>query len=218
MTKLAESKKIIQQRLRDMLEQMRTRYVRPWWTVLALTLLSLWVVLPTLWLTTRAYASLLDAPIWESYFQNPLILLVNLLPPLVVLWGLTLLSKRPWVGYLGMTGVSLALSLGNYFKISLRGDPVILTDLGLLGDAALIMGEYSLDVTQSVWFVLLCALVGLALTVALLPTTLSLSRKKSLVGFGCVVVAGFGLFFGVYTSGVVYDMTENEEHISRWSE
>lgn len=184
---------------------------------MALTLLTLLVAVPTLWLSTQAYPSLLNAPIWQSYLQQPIILLVNFLPPLALVWIFTLLWNRPWAGYLSMTLVSLALSLGNYFKISLRGDPVTLYDLTLLDDAAKIAGEYSLNFTPAVWIVLICALAGQVAVAVLLPTGLELGWRRRLVALVGSVALSALLFVAVYGSETVYQWTCNEKHISRWS-
>lgn len=125
--------------------------------------------LPALWLTAQAHYSLDSGQIWLSYLFSPDLFLLNALPCFLLFWLVTLLSGRPWLGYLVSAGLTLVLAFINYYKIALRGDPLILSDLGLWSEALSITGHYQLDFTGTMALVLLSTLLGLFLLVALVP-------------------------------------------------
>ena len=75
---------------------------------------------------------------WEvflDYFRSPLLLALNLFPPLLLAWLGYFLSGRCWCGVLlsGLFGVGLPLI--NYYKVMLRGDPMRASDILLLRTA-----------------------------------------------------------------------------------
>ena len=71
---------------------------------------------------------------------NPLILVLNLLPPVLLIWLFYFLSRRAWVGFLGSFIPTIGVALVNYFKIRLRSDPLLATDLRLAAEAGGIVG------------------------------------------------------------------------------
>ena len=85
-----------------------------------------------LWLTACADAALPQAELYRSYLDHPLLLALNLFPPLLLAWLGYFLSGRCWCGVLlsGLFGVGLPLI--NYYKVMLRGDPMRASDILLL--------------------------------------------------------------------------------------
>ena len=87
-----------------------------------LTLLGVGIGFLGLWLTACADAALPQAELYRSYLDHPLLLALNLFPPLLLAWLGYFLSGRCWCGVLlsGLFGVGLPLI--NYYKVMLRGD------------------------------------------------------------------------------------------------
>ncbi len=198
------------------LAPLRSRLAKPLPMGIVLSLISLLVSIPSLWLASQSYPSLLDVPLFQSYFSNPLIIILNILPPLLLLWGFTLLTDRPWLGYLLMLTLGLGLPVGNYFKISLRGDAVVLSDLYRLNDAARVAGAYTLTIPSAMLILFFFAIFGFCITL-LLPHRLHLGWKRRGIATLLSLVIAFGLSTTLYTSQTVYDLTTNEDLIDRWS-
>ena len=100
-----------------------------------LTLLGVGIGFLGLWLTACADAALPQAELYRSYLDHPLLLALNLFPPLLLAWLGYFLSGRCWCGVLlsGLFGVGLPLI--NYYKVMLRGDPMRASDILLLRTA-----------------------------------------------------------------------------------
>lgn len=182
-----------------------------------LTLLGCWVGLLTLPLAAMAYLSLPGPELFWSYFSHPWILILNLLPPVGLMWLFYLLSRRGWVGYLGGAVPFLALAVANYYKIRLRGDPVLGADLLLVTEAGGILGNYTLEFSRSVCLVLVCGVLGLLVALVLLPKR-PMDWPLRLVGPLAIVLAAVPLLLFVYFSPAVYEKVENGDLINPWAE
>ena len=69
-------------------------------------------------------ASMYGLPMFFSYFHVPLLLLLNLLPPVLLTLFFYFVSGRPWVGFLVGALIVLALSIVNFYKLQLKERPV----------------------------------------------------------------------------------------------
>lgn len=96
----------------------------------------------------------------KTYFECLPILALNLAPPVVLmalLWGLT--GRAGWAFLLTALPV-LGLSLGNYYKLTFRDDPVMFADLMLLKEAGNMAGNYDLFVDKKIGLALACVVLG----------------------------------------------------------
>ncbi len=80
-----------------------------------------------------------------AYFREPVILLLNLLPVALVMWALYLLTNRVWLSWLISSVFFLLLSFVNYFKVALRGEPLVFDDLVLADEGMGMVGNYDLQ-------------------------------------------------------------------------
>lgn len=187
------------------------------WVGFGVTALGCCVGLLTLLLACTACVRLEGGSLMVSYLKHPLLLVLNFLPPVLLSWIIYLFTGRAWVGYLGGAIPCLAIALVNYYKIRLRGDPLLGADLLLAGEAKGIVGQYTLDVTWVVWVIILCFLAGLVFAVIFLPR--GVKSKKVRFGGGAVCLALLpALLMTLYASPKVYAKTANTGHINPWSD
>ena len=187
------------------------------WMAAALTGLGCCVGGLSLFFAATAYVKLNSMDLLRSYLANPLILLLNLLPPVLLIWLFYFLSRRAWVGFLGSFLPTIGIALVNYFKIRLRSDPFLATDLRLAAEAKGIVGGYTLDFTWLVWFALLCFGAGLAFTVFLMPRGLRGWRERAFGGLSCLALLAVA-FVGLYLNPRLYAETANTRFINPWSD
>ncbi len=187
------------------------------WVALALTGLGCCIGCLTLLLGATAYVKLPGGALFFSYLKNPLLLGLNLLPPVGLIWMFYLLSGRVWVGYLGSIVPCVGLAVLNYYKIRLRGDPLLGADLLLASEATGIVGHYTLDVTWVISVTAICFVLGLLFARFLLPVVLRGWKVRVLGALACAVVL-LGSYFGLYTSANIYSKTANNEFINPWSD
>lgn len=187
------------------------------WLALSLTAMGCCVGVLGLMFAATAYVRLPTRAIFISYFTNPTILALNLLPAVALIWLFYFLSRRAWVGFLGSFLPVVGVSMVNYFKIRLRSDPLLGADLRLAAEAGGIVGGYTLDLTWLVWFALACLVLGLAFAALLMPNGLRRGGKRAFLSASCLALMGVA-FFSWYLSPSLYQKTANTAHINQWSD
>lgn len=152
--------------------------------------------------------------LFQDYLTMPALMALNLLPPVVLAALLYGLTGRAWLAYALTALPVLGLSIGNYFKLFFRDDPVIASDLLILGEAGQMAGKYQLFLADKMAAALACAAAS-----ALLLALLARGRPR---GRGRLLTAGLSLacaaaLVPVYGSNSIYTKAANVEHINQWS-
>ena len=153
---------------------------------------------------------------WElfgDYFDHPALVALNLAPAVVLAALLYGLTGRSWLACLITAAPVLALSAGNSYKLAFRNDPVVASDLLLLGEAGNMAGNYQLFLFDK----LAIALAGCVLCVLLLAV-FARGRHKGRVRLavcGAALVSAAALA-PVYASDPIYKANANNEHVNEW--
>ena len=201
---------------------LRRLLLHPAWTAVSLTVLGLCIGVLALMLGATAYVKLPAKALFFSYFQQPSILLLNLLPGLLLIWLFYFLTRRPWAAFLLSWLPMTLIALVNYFKIRLRSDPLLAVDLRLAAEAGGIVGNYTLDLTWLVWFALACGLLGTLFARAFIPKGKKGWKKRTIGSVTCLLLAAV-LAPTVYLSPKTYEKTVNHiaienRYINQWSD
>lgn len=150
-----------------------------------------------------------------GYFHDPLILVLNILPILALLalfYGL--LGRSHWA-FLLTGAVVLALSVGNYYKLMFRDDPVMFTDLLLLKEAGNMAGKYSLFLDWKLLLALLCFLGGFLFLRVLVQGR---PNWQARVACGVAGALSLALLFPTLLSPRVYAKTTHYDRLENlWS-
>lgn len=126
------------------------------WNLGILALSAVGITLVSLLLALGPYSLRLAL----GYLECPLILLLNLLPCVVLLFLVYGLTGRPGASFLITTAVVLGFSVGNYYKLMFRDDPVQFADLLLLKEVGDMAGKYHLFLDWKLVLTVLCAAFG----------------------------------------------------------
>ena len=188
--------------------------IRPW---IYLTGLGCCIGLLTLLLAATAYVPLPGLHLFCSYLLHPLLTALNLLIPVGLIWLFYLITGRCWAAYLGSAVPCLAISLVNYYKIRLRGDPMLGADLLLVNEAGGIMGHYTLDITWVIVLTALCFLAGLLFSIFLMPRS-TLRKMTRIFGAVACLAALWASYPTLYTNPNIYNKTANNRVINPWSD
>lgn len=150
-----------------------------------------------------------------SYLNRPLLMLLNLLPPVVLSYLLWFLFNRAVLAY-GITAVlCFGLGLGNWFKLQFRNDPLMFEDLLLAKEAGNMLGRYQLFVTPTLVLAVLCILAWGAV--------MFFCARGRFRGWPRFAAAGAVLLLclpisRLYTDNQIYNKhTQNFDHSNRWS-
>ena len=163
-----------------------------------------------------AYGSY-DPNLFYSYFDFPLILLLNLAPVVgleVLLWCLT---GRSFLAFLFTGVLTVGFSIGHYYKLLFRDDPLMFQDMKNIREALSITGTASYDLTpdKRIVFGVLCVVFG---TLVLLFIARGRPEKKSRAAWAAVILLSCVPASRAYASDRVFDtLTANYEFINRWA-
>ena len=192
------------------------RWVHRIWVFFWLTALGAGIGLLSLYLTAHSYAAIDATALLQSYFKIPLLVVMNLLAPVLLVYLGFFLFARPWAAYLLSALPFLTLALASYYKVQLRGDPVLANDLRLLRTAGGIMDKYTFDMTAPVLVVIEGFLLLLALSLLMLRRERMSSRAR-LAGIMAALSLTLGCCFEYYPSADIYKATANTDLITPWS-
>lgn len=193
------------------------RWAHRVWAFLWLTVFGLGIGLLSLYLTANSYAGIDAQALWASYMKLPLLVVMNLLLPLLVVYLGFFLFARPWAAYLLSAVPFLGLALASYYKIQLRGDPVLATDLRLIRTAGGIMGNYTFELTEPVKLVI-AGFAGMLILSLVLLRRERMSQRGRLAGLMVMLALTLASYFEFYTSADIYEKTANNSLINPWSE
>lgn len=186
---------------------------RTLWRVLAITALGCAAGLLTMALAATAYLNLPGWPLFLSYFHNPLIPALNLLPPVLLIWAVFFLTRRAWIAFPAAFIPVVGISLVNYFKIRLRSDPLLAADLKLAAEAGGIVGGYTLDLTWLVWFSLFSLIAGTLFAFFLIPKGEKGWQNRAFGALACLAMLA-AAFQPLYLSDELYQRASNEALIN----
>ena len=192
------------------------RWVHRIWVFFCLTVLGAGIGLLSLYLTAHSYASIDATALLQSYFKIPLLVAMNLLAPILLVYLGFFLFARPWAAYLLSALPFFTLALASYYKVQLRGDPVLATDLRLIRTAGGIMGNYTFEISAPVIVVLEGFVLMLVLSCLMLRKE-RMSPRSRLAGIMLTLSVTLACYFELYTSSSIYKETANNDLISPWS-
>ncbi|MCI9511648.1 MAG: LTA synthase family protein [Oscillibacter sp.] len=155
--------------------------------------------------------------IMKTYFQHPLILFLNIAPVVLAVFLMYALTGRGWLAFLLTDLVVWGLSLGNYYKLRFRDDPLMFQDLMNLRDAAAItaMADYDLTPDKRVIFGVLCLIFGTAFLFLLVRGRLPKRPRLALLA-ACAVLC-FPTAKLMENTEIYSSKTQNYDQIERWS-
>lgn len=163
-----------------------------------------------------AYGSY-DPAIFYDYFAHPLILLLNIAPVAALEGLLWCLTGRIALSFFVTAFVTLGFSVGHYYMLLFRDDPLMFQDLRNLREALSITETASYDLTpdKRVIFGALCLIFGTAVLHVLAKG--ALKGKQRVISAGAILLVCL-LASGCYSSNRIYDeKTSNYAHINRWA-
>lgn len=155
--------------------------------------------------------------IFLNYFKHPHILLLNLLPPILLVLLFWFLFSRAWAAFLTAGIIVLGFSVGNFYKLQLRDDPLMAVDLTTLGEAGNILDHYQLTFHWKLGVALAAAVFGL-LFARFLMRSKPMGRKARALGALAVLLVG-AASAPLYASDSLYAKSvAGTDLIDIWSE
>jgi len=155
-------------------------------------------------------------PFFWTYFSSPGVIILNLLPPVILIYVFFFLSGRAWIGFTFPAFFILLLSAIQFFKVQVRGDPFLASDVILMREALNVTSYYSLTLNWKLFFALTAFACGVLFCVFFLKHKI---KKTSLRICGSAVFIAIMalLYVFVYSDADIYDRAEGGHPANPWS-
>lgn len=150
--------------------------------------------------------------VFWGYFHSPMILLLNLLPPVLLMVGFYGATGRAWIAWLVSSILMLVPPAVNLYVISFRDDPFTIAELLLMREGLTIASNYTIELEARIW---VCIIAIPLVTVLLFLFVRGRNHWKSrmIVVASCLILLVPVSF--LYTSQAIYDhYTWNYEHLT----
>ena len=194
-------------------EYILRKLLRALFTILVLILFGVGLGLLSLYFAAGSY----KLEMVFTYFSIPLIPVLNILPVVLIVLLFYLLFNRAHLAILFSAFAVLGFSLADYFKLSLRNDPLLFSDLAYASEGGgMAIARYGLSMN---WKML--AAIGICIIAVLFARFLvrGMLRSGRLRCLGFLLLCAIA-FFGcktVYFDQGIYDATANNVLVSPWS-
>ena len=155
--------------------------------------------------------------VFLGYFDNLFLVAMNVLPAVLLLFLLYGLTGRAWLAFLLDGALVLGLSIGSYFKLIFRDDPVHFEDMLILREAGAMAGSehYALFIDKRIAVALVCWIGGTLLLALLVRGAARGWRRRA--GTALVALAVGAALSPVYLDEDIYNGVENYEYLNQWS-
>ena len=160
-----------------------------------------------------------ERKIWISYFHHPLILLLNILPVVLLSFLFYCLYGAARPAFITTAVIVMGLTLGDYYLLKFRDDPLMFEDILNLKEALTITAaqKYDLSPDRRMLFGAACILMGILLLSLLVKRRLALPFRRRLA-LALIPAAALGLMYLLCADDTVYEIkTQNNSAINRWS-
>lgn len=147
---------------------------------------------------------------FTSYFHEPTLFVLNLFPVVLLVTAAYFAVNRAWLAFLLPAILLTVMEFVNYFKVALRGDPFTAEDFTLVGEAAGILGEYTLEFP--VWLFLAAGLLTVVTLVLHRYARARVPRRRWWVraaAFALCICAAVLSWTQWYRSEALYDRQKN---------
>ena len=159
-----------------------------------------------------------------SYFEQPLIIILNFMPILLTVFLFYCIFKRTSLSVLLSSLIYLPLTIVNHLKLALRNDPLLMEDFMYIKEALNIQQNYTLNFRKGMYLtIFLCLLLTVALyfifdrkkeKTKITKKDLILRCSSALI---ILTISSIG-FSKFYLNSNVYTKISNTELINIWSD
>jgi len=197
------------------------RYTVPHWLYVGLMLLAIGVGIGLVSLfVCSVYMSDAGWSMFVSYFENPLIVVLNVLPCVLLVFFFWCVSGRAWVAVTVPALLIYVMSAINYYKVRIRNEAFTARDIRLAGEALGILPNYKLEFSGRILLMLVTFAAAVLFAVFLMKGRLGRPWLRLLCAVLIVALCA-ALYVGVYVPRGWYEKTENDSErieIDQWAQ
>ena len=161
-------------------------------------------------------ATVFGTPMFRSYFASKPLLLLNLLPPLLLISLVYFAGGRPWIAFTFPSLFIIVISMIQFFKVQIRGDPLVVSDANLILEVGKIMSEYTLTMNWKIYLSAALFACGTVFSVFFLKHTLFRTPLRIIASITVIALAA-ALYTFVYTDDGLYERTAGDAVTTEWT-
>lgn len=154
--------------------------------------------------------------LFSWYLTQPMVLVLNLLPFVLLILLLYAALDRAWLAFFLSGSVCLFFSWAQYWKLMARNDPIYAGDLLIISEATQMAGKY-IQITKPIILSALILLAGTAVLFFLAKGRLKHPVPRVALA-AAVIVAGLWLYPNYYTDSATYNSMTVWPEINKWFE
>jgi len=161
-------------------------------------------------------ATVFGIPMFKSYFASFTVVALNILPPMLLVFLLYFISGQPWIAFTFPSFVTLIISMIHFFKVQIRGDPLVVTDYMTIFEAGGIIESYSLIMNWKIYLATAAFICGTVFSILMLKYKLK-KKPVRIVGSVAVALVSVLLYAFVYTDNDLYERTSGDTNTVDWT-
>ena len=154
--------------------------------------------------------------VYHGYFASPMLTALNILPAVWLIFFLYAVIGSGWIAFFAGGASVLALSLGNFFKLLYRDDPLIFEDLLILREAGLMADSYDIFIDHRIALAI-AALIAGTLVLAVFARGMMKGWKPRVALLVVAAVSGV-MLFDVCSDWTRYNSVQNYKEINEWNQ
>lgn len=155
-----------------------------------------------------------EKALFEYYLSQPLLLLLNLIPYIIVCILMWIVSNRVWIGFLFGAGMCVAYSWTEYWKLLARNDPLYAEDLTLWKEALQMSEGYAVFTKDMLLTIIAIVVVMVFLMISFRGRILG--KKTRFVSLAAALITAIAMYRGVYTDSNIYNSFQVWGDLNQW--
>ena len=155
-------------------------------------------------------------PLFLTYLEYPSILLLNLLPPVLLIFLLYFISGRAWIAFSFPAAFTIIISIAHFIKVQFRGDPLVATDIFFIREGLAAGSGYTLDLNWKIIFAILVLITGVLISVFLLKYKIS-GKKFRIISSVAAAAVCVTLYSAVFINDSIHERTGVDMELTEWS-
>ena len=201
---------------RTTLIQSKNQYVNIFIPAILIIVLSFITTAFTFVFSTAIF-SFDNLELFKSYFQSPILLILNTLPVVLLFTIIYILTNQLFLGYFISSAIFVTMSIVNKFKLIYRDEPFRVIDIVLFKESMEMAGKYDMSFSLNMWLVVLFII----LTTLALYFFANYKFKKTKLRFlilGLLIIIGALSYNKMYKSESLYNKMGDKSLINIWSQ
>lgn len=159
----------------------------------------------------------LNMPMFKSYFQSSLLMMMNIIPIVLLMAFIYLISNSLWLGYSITALIFIVMGIVNKLKLTYRDDPFTFIDMKLFGESLQMSKTYDLSLSSRImWIILGLVVIGILLKFFYQPKIQSKSIRINLLI--SLSILSLIIFKGFYFKSEIYNNVGDISLVNRWVE